>query len=64
MVKVDPAKRPSIDDLLVKSIFKDFKQVSSKLVLNGRFACSNPRLLKNGFVQSFQVLDNKDDNKK
>ena len=64
MVRIEPEMRPRIDELIDKNIFKDFKLVSNKLLLNGRYACSNPGLLKNGFVQSFQVLDNKDDNKK
>ena len=45
-------------------MFADFKTASTKKVFDGRYACTHVSLLKNGFVQSFQVLDNKDENKK
>ena len=64
MINIDPEKRPPVEQLLGKNIFKDFDLVAKKAILNGRFACSNPKLLKNSFVQSFQVIDNKDENKK
>ena len=50
--------------MLNKVLFADFKISSAKLVFDGRYACTQSSLLKNGFVQSFQVLDNKDENKK
>ena len=64
MVNVDPRNRPSVGNLLSRDVFKDFVEASKKIVLNGRYTNTNSSLLKNGFVQSFQVCDNKDENKK